>query len=47
MFGLSIFSPESMLSASDILEFFIRIVLSTVLGALVGLERTRRRKEAG
>ena len=29
------------------LEFFIRIVLSCVCGALIGLERSRRLKEAG
>ena len=29
------------------LEFFIRIILSCVCGAVIGLERSRRLKEAG
>lgn len=45
--GLTEFLPEVTLMAYDNLEFFIRILLSAVLGALVGLERTKRQKEAG
>ena len=45
--GLSLLLPESTLTAFDNLEFLIRIVLSGVLGAIIGLERTRRFKEAG
>ncbi|MCI2057310.1 MAG: MgtC/SapB family protein [Oscillibacter sp.] len=39
--------PESYLTIYDNLEFLIRILLATMLGALVGLERTKRQKEAG
>ena len=45
--GLTEFLPEVTLTAYDNLEFFIRILLSAVLGDLVGLERTKRQKEAG
>ena len=45
--GLTEFLPEVTLTAYDNLEFFIRIFLAAVLGALVGLERTKRQKEAG
>lgn len=45
--GLSVLSPESVLTLYDNLEFLIRIILSAVLGVLVGLERTKRQKEAG
>ncbi len=45
--GLTDFLPEVTLTVFDNLEFFVRILLSTVLGALVGLERTKRQKEAG
>ena len=45
--GLTEFLPEVTLTAYDNLEFFIRILLSAVLGAQVGLERTKRQKEAG
>ena len=45
--GLTEFLPEATLTAYDNLEFFIRIFLAAVLGALVGLERTKRQKEAG
>lgn len=45
--GLTEFLPEVTLTVFDNLEFFIRILLSAVLGALVGLERTKRQKEAG
>lgn len=45
--GLSALTPESALTLFDNLEFLIRIVLSALLGAVIGLERTRRAKEAG
>ena len=45
--GLSTLLPESTLTLYDNLEFLIRVVLSGVLGAIIGLERTRRAKEAG
>ncbi len=45
--GLTDFLPEATLTVFDNLEFFIRILLSAALGALVGLERTKRQKEAG
>ena len=45
--GLSQYLPESTLTLFDNLEFFVRLLLSAVLGALVGLERTKRQKEAG
>lgn len=45
--GLSLLLPESTLTVFDNLEFLIRIVLSGILGAVIGLERTRRFKEAG
>ena len=45
--GLTSFVPEAALTAFDNLEFFIRIVLAAALGALVGLERSKRQKEAG
>ena len=45
--GLTAYLPETALTVFDNLEFFIRIVLAAVLGALVGLERSKRQKEAG
>ena len=45
--GLTSFVPEAALTAFGNLEFFIRIVLAAALGALVGLERSKRQKEAG
>lgn len=36
-----------MLSTYENLEFLLRILLSAGLGALIGLERTKRQKEAG
>lgn len=44
---LSSLIPESALTVFDNLEFLIRILLSGILGAIIGLERTRRFKEAG
>ncbi len=45
--GLSQYLPESTLTLFDNLEFFVRLLLSAALGALVGLERSKRQKEAG
>lgn len=45
--GLSGFLPEAMLTLYDNLEFLIRILISAGLGVLVGLERSKRQKEAG
>ena len=45
--GLSSYLPESTLTLFDNLEFLIRLLLSAALGALVGLERSKRPKEAG
>ena len=47
LIGLTTFLPGEMLSVYDNLEFLIRIILSACLGALIGLERTKRQKEAG
>ena len=44
--GLTNYVPETALTVFDNLEFFIRIVLAAILGALVGLERSKRQKEA-
>ena len=45
--GLTNYLPETALTVFDNLEFFLRIVLAAILGALVGLERSKRQKEAG
>ena len=45
--GLSTYLPESALTLFDNLEFFVRLLLSAGLGALVGLERSKRQKGAG
>lgn len=45
--GLTNYVPETALTVFDNLEFFIRIVLAAILGALVGVERSKRQKEAG
>ena len=45
--GLSSYLPEHFLTVFDNLEFLIRLLLSAALGALVGLERSKRQKEAG
>lgn len=45
--NLSTFQPEQYLSASDNLEFLIRIAIAAVLGMVVGIERSVRSKEAG
>ena len=45
--GLTQYVPEATLTVYDNLEFLIRLLLSAALGTLVGLERSKRRKEAG
>ena len=45
--GLTSFLPEGLLSIYDNLEFLIRIVISAVFGIFIGLERTKRQKDAG
>ena len=45
--GLTNYLPESLLSAYDIVEFVLRILVSALLGAVIGMERTHRQKEAG
>lgn len=45
--GLTQYLPEQALTVYDNLEFFLRLLLSAALGALVGLERSKRQKEAG
>jgi len=45
--GLTDYLPEMFLSWGDNLEFFLRIVLSAVFGILIGLERSKRQKDAG
>lgn len=45
--GLSRFLPETTLSLYDNLEFLLRLLLAAALGAIVGLERSKRQKEAG
>lgn len=45
--GVTPFLPEEVLSLYDNLEFLIRILLSSIMGLFIGLERTRQMKEAG
>ena len=45
--GLTQYVPEATLTIYDNLEFLLRLLLSAALGALVGLERSKRQKEAG
>ena len=45
--NLTQFSPEAVLSLYDNLEFVLRILIAAVLGLIIGLERTKRLKEAG
>ena len=47
LFGLTDYLPETALSVFDNLEFLLRIIMSGVLGLLIGLERTKRQKDAG
>ena len=47
LLGLTDYLPETALSVFDNLEFLLRIVMSGVLGLLIGLERTKRQKDAG
>lgn len=41
------FSPETFLTIFDNLEFFVRIIVAGILGGIIGLERTKRQKDAG
>ena len=43
--GLTNYLPETALTVFDNLEFFIRIVLAAILGALVGLERSKNKEQ--
>lgn len=45
--GFSAYLPEDILTKWDNLEFLIRILLAAILGILIGLERSRRQKDAG
>ena len=47
LFGLTDYLPETALSIFDNLEFLLRIIVSALLGLLIGLERTKRQKDAG
>lgn len=47
LIGKTAFLPELVLTLYDNLEFFLRILLAGVLGGVIGLERTRRQKDAG
>ena len=47
LFGFSAYLPEDILTKWDNLEFLIRILLAAILGILIGLERSRRQKDAG
>ncbi len=45
--NLTQFQPEIILTAYDNIEFILRMLLATVCGGLIGLERSIRLKEAG
>lgn len=47
MAELTDFLPENYLSWGDNLEFLLRILLSAMFGIIIGLERSRRQKDAG
>ena len=47
MTELTDFLPENYLSWGDNLEFLLRILLSALFGIIIGLERSRRQKDAG
>ncbi len=47
MSDLTRFQPELYLTQMDNLEFLVRILLAAVLGMVIGIERSRRLKEAG
>lgn len=47
LYGFTQLLPEGYLSLYDILEFMIRVVLSGLMGIVIGLERSKRLKEAG
>ena len=45
--GLTDNLPENYMTWGDNLEFLIRVLLAGLLGILIGLERSRRQKDAG
>ena len=45
--GFSSYLPEDLLTVWDNLEFLIRILMAALLGLMIGLERSRRQKDAG
>ncbi len=47
LFGLTEYLPEGSLTFGDNLEFLLRILAAALLGILIGLERSRRQKDAG
>lgn len=47
LIGKTVFLPETALTMYDNLEFCIRILLAGVLGSVIGLERSKRQKNAG
>lgn len=47
LFGLTDYLPEAVLTVGDNLEFLIRILVVELFGFLIGLERSKRQKDAG
>lgn len=47
LFGLTYYLPEAVLTVGDNLEFLIRILVVELFGFLIGLERSKRQKDAG
>ena len=47
LFGLTDYLPEAVLTVGDNLEFLIRILVAELFGFLIGLERSKRQKDAG
>ena len=47
LFGLTDYLPEAVLTVGDNLEFFVRILVAELFGFLIGLERSKRQKDAG
>ena len=45
--GLTDYLPEMVLTTGDNLEFLIRILMAELFGFLIGLERSKRQKDAG
>lgn len=46
LFGLTYYLPEAVLTVGDNLEFLIRILVVELFGFLIGLERSKRQKDA-